>query len=183
MLLYEFKRSQGDDDKEHSKAEKLRLVLAEKPELLPVSRAVHWYVVSLPGAERVEPKILLSHYVDVGTSASVDRLLLSRYVNALAESALNARSNSIDPELIKAYLNTVAALSDIESISTGGMIVAVDSTGSVQYTVLRDLRELTLPHDQHLSLENRRQTLHQQQFDRQIEAPSRERNKAPGMEC
>jgi hypothetical protein len=175
VLLYEFKRSQGDDKKEFDKANKLRLVLAENPELLPVSRAVHWYVVSLPEAEHADPQILLSHYVDVGTRASVGPQFLASYVNALAESVLNSRLNSIDPELIKAYLNTVAALSDIESVSTGGMVVAVDSTGSVRYTVMQDLRELSLQHNQHIDRESVRQNILQKQFDRRLESPSRER--------
>jgi hypothetical protein len=176
VFLYEFKRSLGDDKKEYRKAEKLRVVLAANPELLPVSRAVHWYVVSLPAVENAESKIVLSRYIDVGTSTSGDLQLLSRYVNTLAESALNSRLNSIDPELTKRYIETVASISDVESISTGGMLVAINSTGAVQYTVLRDLRELGLRHDKHIELESDRQTALQKQFDQQREVLASERS-------
>jgi hypothetical protein len=178
VLLYEFKRSHGNERKELSKAEKLRVVLKQSPELDKVSRNVHWYVVSLPGAANAEPRIHLSPYIDLGIKAERRSRSLNQYVNDLAEIIVSKNRTTPGTHLVKEYLRTVAALSDSDQGAVGGMLVAIDGNGAIRYVLVDDIRDLALQHSQHLARESERQQVRQQETEQPSRTPGDERTKS-----
>ena len=44
------------------------------------------------------------------------------------------------------YLHLVAALNNVDTANAGGFVLAVKPDGSIQYTLLADIRELALSH-------------------------------------
>jgi hypothetical protein len=178
VLLYEFKRSRGNEKKERNKAEKLRIILKQSPELHDVSRFVHWYVVSQPATADTEPQIRLGPYIDIGTGAGSESCLLKDYVNNLAELVVSDDRTTFDTRLVKEYLRTVAALSDSDQGAVGGMVVAIDGSGAIRYVLVDDIRDLALQHSRHLAQEAQRQQIRQQEIEQPSLAPRHEQTRS-----
>jgi hypothetical protein len=157
VLLYEFKRRSGDHNKEAIKAEKLRVVLQRRPNLNEISRTTHWYVVLEEAAVNAEISIHVSPYMEIGMGSTSEPIPFSRYVDRVAAHILDdgiARPPCAD---IQEYLHLVAALNNVDTANAGGFVLAVKPDGSIQYTLLADIRELALSHRRHLELARQRQ--------------------------
>ncbi|WP_132257982.1 hypothetical protein [Paucimonas lemoignei] len=169
VRLFEFKRSSNKSAKEHDKAKLLRTAISGAPALEPVSRAIHWYVQSFPVRQDEEPRILLSPYLDFGTTQSAAKEDLAVYIQNLVNDALNPHAPRADPNLVRAYLDFVSTWNGAGSVSTGGMLVHIDGKGCLRYAVLPDIRELSLQHSMYVdrylngSHERTRDNSHQHQ--------------------
>lgn len=156
VLLYQFKRRTGDHKEEAVKAEKLRIVLERSQALSEVSRATHWYVVLEEAAVNADISIHVSPYADIGTGSSGRPVPLSVYVDRLAAHILDESIERPREVYVQAYLRMVAALNNFDSANTGGFVLAVKTDGSIQYTLLADIRELAISHRRHLELSRQR---------------------------
>lgn len=154
LRLLEFKRSQNKSTKELDKVGLIRAAISESPALLTVSRAIHWYVESIDDPDAAETRIHVSCYIDLGTKKAPERIHLAQFVDDLAIEALNP-SLRINPSLIKQYLKCVGDWNKAGSVSTGGMLVHIDTTGALRYVPLDDIRELLLQHREYCELRMR----------------------------
>lgn len=176
LRLLEFKRSKNKSGKEHDKARLLRAALSSVPELVPVSRAVHWYVQSIEEPDAVESQIYVSPYIDFGTGKPAANTLLSEFVQELADDALNPDTPRIETVLLKEYLKCVGDWNNAGSVSTGGMLVHIDTTGTLRYVTLDDIRELLLQHRDYIEL--RMQSVGERTHERELER-TREYERTP----
>jgi hypothetical protein len=142
LRLLEFKRSGNASDKENYKLKMLRVVIAKH--LVPVSRAIHWYVESMPSPAAGNVPIRLCCYLELDTSPTLKTL--ADFSNEFAQQALDPPKNEPTPELISEYLRCLGDLAKEGTASGGGMLVKISPDGQLSYVVLSDIRQLILQH-------------------------------------
>lgn len=144
VRLLEFKRTSNKSDKEENKAEILRLVLREQPHLIPVSRAVHWHVLSGLTGVAQDVDVTLSKYIDIAAEAEV--MTLAAFTSITAHKMIREPELEPSQRLVDAYLKCVVEMASASGSSNGGIVVHVSDEGEIRYIALRDLLDLTLDH-------------------------------------
>ncbi|WP_409267373.1 hypothetical protein [Massilia sp. BHUDP2] len=170
VLLYEFKRRSGDHNKEAVKAEKLRVVLQRDQNLANISRTAHWNVVLEEASVNAEISIHVSPYVEFGTGSPSRPIPLSTYVDGLAAHILDDGTERPRPADVQAYLHLMAALNHVDTANAGGFVLAVKRDGTIQYTLLADIRDLAISHHRHPELARQRQLEREAGRDRSVGA-------------
>lgn len=144
LRLLEFKRNGNASDKENHKLKILRVAIAKHSHLRPVSRAIHWYVESMPSPAAGDVPIRLCCYLELDTSPTLKTL--ADFSNEFAQQALDPSKDEPTPELISEYLRCLEDLAKEGTASGGGMLVKISPDGQLSYVALSDIRQLSLQH-------------------------------------
>jgi len=138
--LIEFKRFGANLDKELGKLHVLKTALTSQPDLVAVSREVHWYAET--AAATPDFKFMARRYLDLRTRDG-DALDFAGFVNAVVERALQPEP-SCNVALIAEYLDAVATFAGKRDGTSSGMLVGVGSDGGVRYVVVDNIRDVRL---------------------------------------
>lgn len=144
VRLLEFKRTSNKSDKEENKADLLRLVLRDQPHLIPVSKAVHWHILSGLSGVAQDVDVTLSKYIDARAEAEV--MTLSAFTSITAHKLICEPEKEPPQNLVEAYLKCVVDMAGVGSSSNGGIVVHVSDEGEIRYVAVHDLLELALDH-------------------------------------
>ena len=142
MRIYEFKRQSNRDTKEAAKLIALQASLqtAYKPSLEPLSKAVHWYVVS----KKADPTWIVTSrpYLEMKAEAPSRELDLSQLADDLVRAAFSSDAPEFPEAAIKAYLKAIATYAGEGTATSSGMMVIIGSDGVVRWLPLQDFRDL-----------------------------------------
>ena len=173
MRLLEFKRLANDSDKEAAKLIHLQRALSDETnaDLIPVSREVHWFIGSR-NQDTLDLRIV--PYLDF-QDMNVRGPDLRGFIDAMVSEA--AHSTSDKSATFSRYLQVVAQSQGSIKGSSGGLIVSIDDSGTVNYAVVEDLRELGLKltklHNMYLQRQIERQQQYELQWSRSFSGPER----------
>lgn len=181
IRLIEFKRSGSKSTKEDHKLKLLRVALSPYAHLQAVSRAVHWYVKSMPTAADSQVPIRVCPYLEMASGGRTQTL--ADFSNELATRALDPGAVEPAGSLVQEYLDCLARMADGSTASGGGVIVCVSPDGAVNYVALSDLRQLGMQQSKFLALQQ--QLTHDiemaQEHERQL-GMTHKRDRSPQME-
>lgn len=141
VRLIEFKRASNKSKKESIRRECLEEALTGQPDLMKVSRGIHWYVETTEAIRsELDWTTNVCPYIDFEKADRVNTSF-DTFMNSLANSALNSRSPEYSEEQIAAYLVAVGTFAGKES-SSSGLLVSVDAEGALRYIAVDDIRDL-----------------------------------------
>lgn len=138
--LIEFKRFGANLNKELGKLHVLKTALTRQPDLVAVSREVHWYAET--AAAQPDFKFKARRYLDLRMRDGFD-LDFAGFVNAVVDRALQSEP-SYKPALVAEYLDVVATFAGKRDGTSSGMLVSVGSDGGVRYVVVDNIRDVRL---------------------------------------
>jgi hypothetical protein len=138
--LIEFKRRAADLRKELLKLRTLKAALKRQPDLVEVSREVHWYAETFESSP--EFTFTARRYLNLRKRDEVP-LGFVDFVNGIVDQALNT-GRQTDLALIAEYLEAVAIFAGKASGTYSGMLVSIGPNGGVRYVVVSDIRDVRL---------------------------------------
>ncbi|MFM2089288.1 MAG: hypothetical protein RLZZ237_4157 [Pseudomonadota bacterium] len=144
VRLLEFKRTSNKSDKEKNKADMLRLVLSDQPHLIPVSKAVHWHILSGLSGIAQDVDVTLSQYIDAAAEAKV--MTLAEFTSITAHKLICEPEKEPLQSQVGAYLKCIVDMAGASGSSNGGIVVHVSSDGEIRYVAVHDLLDLALEH-------------------------------------
>lgn len=137
VRVLEFKRPENKSTKEETKLFQLRSALNGEPDLINLSRRIHWYVEM---GNNLQSRIV--PYIDFDqplTPAITLEQLLTNSVN----DALRG-SNAHEMELCRIYLNVLMSCVGSSGTSAGALIMVITDNGTVMYAALGEIADLRL---------------------------------------
>lgn len=174
IRLLEFKRTTNDSGKEAGKLRHLKAALSNEfaADLIAVSRNVHWFVETLNRSHKFTVKI--RPYLDL-EKTELEGPSLNEFISEMVDEAFSP--GPTEEETFSRYLTLVSLCQGSATGGSGGLVVSVDTKGTIHYAVVEDLRdlglELRLYHDLYVSRQRERSMNYQKQLDRSLDGPSR----------
>jgi hypothetical protein len=142
VRLIEFKQLSNKSKKESRRVRNLNEAIAEKINLLTISKTIHWFVETNPEKNTFVSRIV--PYIDA-YSNSQSKYDLDQFIEEIADNAVHGREQFSRKEL-QEYLDFVQITLGEGEVGTGGLIFAVDEVGNLRFLELIDMNELGLQH-------------------------------------
>jgi len=152
VRLIEFKAQGNRSSKERARFEGLRAALQARRELVPISRAIHWYIETAPSQVGMDARI--SPYLDAYPRKPMEHRL-EAFIESFADEVTGQRV-SINKGNAAEYLKLVRLTQGGGEVASGGLLLVADEHGTVHYAPLRDMLELRLEHRNWLELHQQR---------------------------
>ncbi|AYH07370.1 MULTISPECIES: hypothetical protein [Pectobacterium] len=144
LRLIEFKAQANRSKKELSRYRKLLPTIEDSPEMLSISRRVHWYVETAPSALK-GVEAFFSPYLDVFETEKPAKqpFALERFIESVADDVISSRNDERDTQE-KNYLKLVRWCQGAGETGAGALIVIVGSGGGIEFVALEDLMALNM---------------------------------------
>ncbi|WP_406640701.1 hypothetical protein [Pectobacterium brasiliense] len=144
LRLIEFKAQGNYSKKELSRYKNLLPAIEGSPEMLSISRRVHWYVETAPSALK-GVEAFFSPYLDVFETEKPAKqpFALERFIESVADDAVSSKNDERDA-LEKDYLKLVRWFQGVGETGAGALIVIVGSGGGIEFVALEDLMALNM---------------------------------------
>ncbi|BAN34093.1 conserved hypothetical protein [Sulfuricella denitrificans skB26] len=142
IRLIEFKQLNNKSNKEKTRHEQLTAAIGGGTRMAEVSRAIHWFVETHP-----ENKTFISRIVPYLDAYPQDKQQhsLAQFISSIAEDVVNGQ-NTFSPKELRGYLSLVARCQGSGSVSTGGLLLAINAKGDINFVELTDMMQLRLQH-------------------------------------
>jgi len=140
--LIEFKREENDSNKEEVKQQGLIMLLNahENKKFRSISRNCHWYIETSTKEKTLTANIV--PYIDAFPVGEKHHDFWG-FVDQTATAAVS-NIEQYTPEEINEYLDFVVTTNTDGDVTTGGMIIIVNSNGNIDHCQLGSLNELRL---------------------------------------
>lgn len=169
LRVFEFKLRENLEGqvKEAERHKKLKTRLDETfPELIPVSREVHWYIEIDTSKDDFVASIV--SYIDAfpQKAGKGDTGLFAAFIQKTADAAVLGVSNS-ESEAMNHYLAVLATLHK-DGVNSGGLIVKMSPDGTLHYADMVSVIELVLTREQIAAYRQEREIQAKQEYEKQL---------------
>jgi hypothetical protein len=142
IRLIEFKSLDNKSPKEKVRHCQLTAAIGEDKYLIILSKSIHWFVGTVPKEQKFDSYIV--PYLEA-YSGENSQYSLERFIEVTAEEAVRGEGR-FSREDLRYYLSLIAHCQGTGNINTGALLLSVDTSGNINYIVLRDMMELRLQH-------------------------------------
>ncbi len=147
VRLIEFKNKASSLKKEKDKLNKVNISLQNKPDMIEVSRQIHWYVETEP--EEITCNNRIVPYLDAFEPSVCGFGELEKFIESMVQEVISP-SHLMDVNLVDTYLDILRSSSGGGTgYSTGGLIINVTDKG-IKYVQIADFSQLRLQHKKYV---------------------------------
>lgn len=166
LRVFEFKMRDAYEGKkkEAERQQKLKKHLEPFPDLIPVSREVHWYIEADASKDEFVSGIV--PYIDAFQRKTSEQNFTD-FIQEIATAAVAERSIS-SIEAMNRYLSLLATLHK-DGVSSGGLVVKMTADGTLHYADLVSITELVLSREQIAAQRIEREAQREQERSRTLE--------------
>jgi hypothetical protein len=182
IRLIEFKSLDNKSPKEKARHRQLTVAIGEDDHLIMLSKSIHWFVGTMPKEQTFDSHIVPYLEAYSGENSWYN---LEKFIEVTAEEAVRGEGR-YSREDLRYYLSLIAHCQGSGQINTGALLLKVDTSGNINYVVLRDMIELRLQHRefvQRITIDRQREL--EYEIERELEnkiQPEREKSRSLGWE-
>lgn len=145
VRLLEFKNKASSIDKEIKKLERIKMAIDGKPDMIDVSKEIHWYIETEPTDSVVYNRIV--PYLDAFDKEILGMYTIETFIAKMIDEIIYENGN-LDFSKVKNYLDLIAMCqAGGGKVGTGGLIINVTEKG-VRYVQISDFSQLRLQHQE-----------------------------------
>ena len=157
LRLIEFKAQGNRSKKELTRYRKLLPIIQEQPEMVSISRRVHWYVETAPSSLK-GVDAFFSPYLNAFDIVKPEKqpFALERFVESVVDDVISSSKDERDVQE-KNYLKLVRWCQGAKETGAGALIVVVGADGRMEFVALEDLMALNMSHQKWMEYRQERE--------------------------